>query len=1218
MTRNLLRAATFAFVMVPIAGICVAGSPIGVNRAGIPYHWIANPVVYNVDRGFLGTLDNATARGLVTSAFASWEAIPTAYLTYSEGTDLAADVTVSNFMPLLGPAGCPDGLTPIIFDVDGSITDAFLGGGSRSSVLGFAGFNCSNGFTGEIREGYAVLNGAFLDGAGSPADVSPAAFEGVMVHEFGHMSGLGHAQIDFELANNGNGPDDDRVPTMSPTATDDNSRARSLHVDDVQMFSTLYPESSFGAAEGALTGQARKLDGASPLRAVNVIVHRVGSTTDAASSITGDYFDPTGAGSGSPPPVLEGQWTVRGLPPGDYTVEIEDLHPAYAFATGGIPFAEGENEYWNDAQESGEPLVDRRIFKATINAPAAVLTPVSDVSAQRPIDPDLVFVADADAGGTIRALRWSDMSQVRSFPTPDAVSPGDEGGLAWSPGRGTLFYADGTTTNVIHELDATTGISLNSFAPPATITEVAGLAFLDGPNQALGGELYAVDRSTGTIASVDPGSGAPLRQLLAIPSLRAGTGLDGLHDTLVATGPGAEFIEIDVQSGNNRAIPNTFPAPEQSQASGVGWDGAAAFSVSGRSFHRSSCSVIARAESPGLVDIIERKDRGAGAPTVLGVAVKPLDTDSDGVFDGEDNCPLAANPLQEDADGDGRGDACQDDADSDGLDNAVDNCPNAPNSLQEDGDLDGIGDICDTCPTVPDPLQEDGDRDRLGDACDICPLHYDPLQLEGDGDLLGDACDNCPLVPNPAQDDGDSDGRGDACDPCVAIPDPVFIDTDFDGWPDACDNCPDLANVSQLDGDGDTLGDDCDICPADPDPLQLETDGDRVGDACDNCPAIRNTTQADADSDGAGDLCDNCIDAANVNAAPTDCNSDGDTSDPGEAAGEQCDQDGEGVGDACDNCIAVANPLQGDIEGDTVGDACDNCPQAINPLQANGDTDSLGDDCDNCPATDNVNAAPTDCNTDGDTTDPGEATGEQCDRDLDGIGDACDLCPGRPSTQVDDDSDGLGNVCDNCPQIANPLQEEADGDTVGDACDNCPALANRNQLDGDADGVGDVCDNCLTTANTDQANTDGDPLGDACDPDIDNDGFLNADDCAPMDATALDPPVEAANVEILGFAGTIYIGWSLQPTLGSSGGYDILRGRISLLHADRGFDSAICHAQHVPTSPEPIDGSPLPAGDGDWYLVRAANACGYGTWGASVGGPDARAPLNAAPTIPCP
>jgi len=75
-----------------------------------------------------------------------------------------------------------------------------------------------------------------------------------------------------------------------------------------------------------------------------------------------------------------------------------------------------------------------------------------------------------------------------------------------------------------------------------------------------------------------------------------------------------------------------------------------------------------------------------------------LDDDLDGIPNVSDNCIGVANPGQEDTDGDGEGDACNDANDSDGdeFSDPLDNCPNNFNPGQEDLDNDGIGDVCDT------------------------------------------------------------------------------------------------------------------------------------------------------------------------------------------------------------------------------------------------------------------------------------------------------------------------------------------------------------------------------------------------------------------------------------------------------------------------------------------------------------------------------------------
>ncbi len=101
------------------------------------------------------------------------------------------------------------------------------------------------------------------------------------------------------------------------------------------------------------------------------------------------------------------------------------------------------------------------------------------------------------------------------------------------------------------------------------------------------------------------------------------------------------------------------------------------------------------------------------------------DLDGDGVPDAEDNCPSVFNPIRPVDNG------VQADGDADGLGDACDPCPLDPDTETctvngRDQDLDTVPDEYDNCVAVSNPYQADADGDGKGDACDPCPLESNP------------------------------------------------------------------------------------------------------------------------------------------------------------------------------------------------------------------------------------------------------------------------------------------------------------------------------------------------------------------------------------------------------------------------------------------------------------------------------------------------------------
>ncbi len=222
----------------------------------------------------------------------------------------------------------------------------------------------------------------------------------------------------------------------------------------------------------------------------------------------------------------------------------------------------------------------------------------------------------------------------------------------------------------------------------------------------------------------------------------------------------------------------------------------------------------------GIID-----DYGAPHYRVFGALAwhkRLFDTDNDGIWDHEDQCP--ENP--EDKDGFEDLDGCPDlDNDADGIPDVDDQCPNDPEDKDGFKDEDGCPDPDNDGDQICDPwVTEQNQLAKYAAVChstDQCPNQAEDV----DGFEDGDGC------PDP---DNDKDGL---CDPWVSE---QGLSPDYASICKAIDRCPDHPE------DFDNFEDE-DGCP-DPD-----NDRDGILDVNDKCPDEAEIFNGIDDEDGCPD-----------------------------------------------------------------------------------------------------------------------------------------------------------------------------------------------------------------------------------------------------------------------------------------------------------------------------------------------------------------------------
>src|SRR5580693_8382828 len=157
----LLRLAAAAAMVLLFAMLARAGGPKYIAGAsyfdpsviGQPLVWPQGAITYYTDQGNLSPiLPNASANTFVANAFSIWTAVPTAALTIASGGQLAEDVNGTNvYLNSNGTISMPADIQPsatgtpvgVVYDSDGTVTDALIGSGAGGTSQCF--FNAAYG-----------------------------------------------------------------------------------------------------------------------------------------------------------------------------------------------------------------------------------------------------------------------------------------------------------------------------------------------------------------------------------------------------------------------------------------------------------------------------------------------------------------------------------------------------------------------------------------------------------------------------------------------------------------------------------------------------------------------------------------------------------------------------------------------------------------------------------------------------------------------------------------------------------------------------------------------------------------------------------------------------------------------------------------------------------------------------------------------------------------
>ncbi|TMQ56901.1 MAG: matrixin family metalloprotease [Candidatus Eisenbacteria bacterium] len=352
---HIALAALGAFVFA-LTLVSPASAFIRLTRQGttgiVQAHWLDSALpLSSVINPTNADIPSATALSIVQASAKTWENINTSYFTVNPVEYTGAPGQVP---PALDAT---DGQNSMFFDTAGA---NFAPGGSviafvRSTIDLTDGHTLDADMVYNDRDFFSSTSSPNLTPA--PPGQSSVDLQSVVTHEYGHYFGLDHTSV----AN----------ATMIPFIIGD-TRQRTLELDDRAGNSTIYPESAarglspgavdFGASTGTISGTVVSGFDGSAIFGAHVealVATSPGPATDplnSISAISGELTVRNGLG----------EYTIHGLPPGDYHVRIVPLDGIHTIAAdpnvGGIFNGLDINfevEYWNGAGEGANGFTDQ-------------------------------------------------------------------------------------------------------------------------------------------------------------------------------------------------------------------------------------------------------------------------------------------------------------------------------------------------------------------------------------------------------------------------------------------------------------------------------------------------------------------------------------------------------------------------------------------------------------------------------------------------------------------------------------------------------------------------------------------------------------------------------------------------------------------------------------------------------------------------------------------